>query len=519
MEKSLFIELVVKYFASYILRLTTFINDKEGTQRYWFAEMLDKQYTPDLKWTNISINDRAVMADVVALDANFPLKKRGRLSTASGEITKLATKRTLNETQMSEIIRLQDSRFGTETQIAQILFADTKAVVVSIWERIEYMYLQGLSSGFYAVEQENNVGLSEIRVNLGLPESQRFGAVVKWSDPLAKPIDDIERVLQNQTDNNKRKSAAIMMDRSTWFAFRSNEQVKQYIAGYLRYQIADNLATPQLEVVNEFLSKEYGLTIVIVDRSVVFEKNNQEQSFNCWTPNAVVFVPQLRGIGKLFHSTLAAEAFPDETRSQQKVDGYIIVQKYSERGDTPFEVTSSQALAVPVPDMFNVWILDTEEAEDTSDASQTEGDDSINIFGGSIVSKTKVINALNSMGVTVASNSTDKNIIKKVNALSDEQKEQLQFALEIPVVVVEDDNTVTTNSTTLSATATPATGKTIASTLWSKVSGGAATITTAAALTTTVTGLVEGVYVFKLTATDSAGTVSSDTVTITVDLP
>lgn len=51
---------------------------------------------------------------------------------------------------------------------------------------------------------------------------------------------------------------------------------------------------------------------------------------------------------------------------------------------------------------------------------------------------------------------------------------------------------------------------------WTKVSGGAATIVTPTALTTEVTGLSAGTYVFQLSVTDNSGGVSSDSVQVTV---
>lgn len=51
---------------------------------------------------------------------------------------------------------------------------------------------------------------------------------------------------------------------------------------------------------------------------------------------------------------------------------------------------------------------------------------------------------------------------------------------------------------------------------WTKVSGPAATIGTANAISTEVSNLVEGVYIFKLTATDPKSGVTSDDVTVTV---
>ncbi|UAY51322.1 PKD domain-containing protein [Ferruginibacter albus] len=72
-----------------------------------------------------------------------------------------------------------------------------------------------------------------------------------------------------------------------------------------------------------------------------------------------------------------------------------------------------------------------------------------------------------------------------------------------------------TNNISLSGSGTDADG-TIASYAWTKLSGGAATITSASSTSTTVTGLVQGTYQFVLTVTDNQSAAAKDTVTVTV---
>ncbi len=76
--------------------------------------------------------------------------------------------------------------------------------------------------------------------------------------------------------------------------------------------------------------------------------------------------------------------------------------------------------------------------------------------------------------------------------------------------------TLPTNSVTLNGSGTDADG-TIVSYAWTKVSGTGGTITTPNASGTTVTGLAQGVYVFRLTVTDNSGATASDDVTVTVN--
>jgi alpha-tubulin suppressor-like RCC1 family protein len=78
--------------------------------------------------------------------------------------------------------------------------------------------------------------------------------------------------------------------------------------------------------------------------------------------------------------------------------------------------------------------------------------------------------------------------------------------------------TLPTNSVTLTGTAHGNGGATITSTLWSQVSGpNTATISNLWNLSTSVTGLVQGTYIFQLTATDNNGLTGTDVVSVTVN--
>jgi alpha-tubulin suppressor-like RCC1 family protein len=87
-----------------------------------------------------------------------------------------------------------------------------------------------------------------------------------------------------------------------------------------------------------------------------------------------------------------------------------------------------------------------------------------------------------------------------------------------PVVKVSSPQTITlpTSSVTLSGSATAATGRSIISQTWTKISGGAATIISPASNTTAVSGLVPGTYTFALNVLDNGGLRASGTVLITV---
>jgi hypothetical protein len=76
--------------------------------------------------------------------------------------------------------------------------------------------------------------------------------------------------------------------------------------------------------------------------------------------------------------------------------------------------------------------------------------------------------------------------------------------------------TLPQNSVTLSGSASDVDGS-IATYQWSKVSGGSASISTPLSVQTTITALVQGSYVFRLTVTDNSGATSTDDVALTVN--
>jgi poly(3-hydroxybutyrate) depolymerase len=89
-----------------------------------------------------------------------------------------------------------------------------------------------------------------------------------------------------------------------------------------------------------------------------------------------------------------------------------------------------------------------------------------------------------------------------------------------PVVSAGSDKIITlpTSAVTIYGSATDSDG-TISSYSWSKVSGGAATLSGATTKTLSVTAMVAGTYVFRLTAKDNRSVSQTDDVTVIVNVP
>jgi hypothetical protein len=507
MKESLFVK-YTSWLSAIILGVVTKINGGKTELTYLHKSMLTEELSTDLKWSTLSINSTIVAADIVAMDSPLPLKKRDSIGTANGEITKLGMKKKLTEKQLSDIDTLVAKKVENKV-IVEKIFNDAIACTMGVYEKLEYVFLCALSTGIVLIEDSENVGIG-IRVDYGHPDENKFGVVTAWSDSTSKPLDDILRV----TKAAKAKGVSLkfmMMDENTFDNMAINEQVRQYFA-FSQGFVGANIPVPDLEQVNTMLQKRYKLQIIIVDRTIITERDGVRTVQTPWAENKVVFL-ETQKVGRLVYGILAEETRQSKAGTYAKAGKFILLKKWSE--EEPFsEHTSSQALALPVIDAVDsIYILDSEEAEETT--GQTEDDATITIYEDSTVTVANLVNALVAVGVNANVDMTDVQLIKLVNKLSNAKETELKAILEIPVVSAGADSTSSAATKALLGTATATGDKEIASVLWTQVSGpNTAGFSAATALSTNATGLITGTYVFKLTATDDAGTIASDTVSI-----
>ena len=384
---------------------------------YLHRIMLTKEFSPTLKWGSLSINNQVVSADIVAMDSSLPLKRRDSLSKADGDIPKIGMKLSLNETTMNEL-NILTSTNAPDAEIIKKLFRDTDKVIAGIWERLEYMFLEGLSTGVALVPTEDNPGLG-IRVDFGYSDANKFGVQKPWSHAASTPIDDITHVL-SQARAKGTSLRYLLMDLSTWNIFKRNAQVKQEFAFNAGFTGTSVPNVPSVEKANEFLIGSYGVQIQIIDRMVQVEKDGLRKAINPWASNIVVFLEDIN-VGTLTYGKLAEESFPAKQVDYAKTDDFILVSKYH-LNDPIKEFTTSQALVLPViNNVDGIYILNSEEATASLD-TQTEGDAN---YAYKTVNYTKasVITAINlaTGKATAKTGNTDVTLAKYIDALNEEQ--------------------------------------------------------------------------------------------------
>jgi len=415
MEKSLFPQWVDKYFKSFALKIVETVNGTKTPLTYLHKTMLRKTFSTTLKWGSVSNNGAIVRADIVALDSSLPLKRRDSIQVANGDIPKLGMKMYLNETTMSELRTLL-AIGGKESEVLRSLFSDMKKCVNGVYETLEFMFLEALSTGFTVITGDDSTGVG-VRIDFGHPDANKFGVGLPWTDANATPIDDINHVIAKAKVNGD-KISYLFMDLNTWNLFKANTQVKQEFAFSLGFVGTQIPTVPNVAKANEFLKPNYGVEITIIDRQMLVEQNGKRAVTTPWAANVVCFLTDLN-VGTLTYGSLAEEAFPVKQVDYQKVDDLILLSKYG-TNDPVREFTSSQALALPVLDnVTSIYLMDVSDA-DTS--TQIEGNANWT-YKGIDYTKASAITGLNaaSPGQTLTTSSTDAAITKAVNKLNDEQ--------------------------------------------------------------------------------------------------
>lgn len=359
MEPSLFTAWVAKYFKPLVAKVVEKINGTKTPQTYLHKTMLRKEYSPTLKWNSINVDGSTVAADVVAMDSPLPLKKRDSISKADGDIPKLGMKLALNERTMTDLDILTNNPQTQESTIVSKLFQDTAKCITGIYEILELMFLQALSSGVTLIADTANVGLG-IRIDFGYKAENKFGVAVVWaSGATGTPITDFNKV-KSKANADGNTITTVMMDQFAFNNMLKSTELKQAYAGSLGIAVNTTsvLPTPNMAQATSFILGQFGWALKIVNRTVRIERDGVKTNVKPWQEGSVVFLTS-EEVGSLTWGTLAEMNHPNKAVTYQTADQFILVSKYH-KVDPLKEFTSSQALALPViNNVDEIYLLDS----------------------------------------------------------------------------------------------------------------------------------------------------------------
>ena len=430
MKESLFIQFISAIWP----KLNLYVKEKEAPVKrsYLHKEMLLPVYSSDQKWEGTSAKTTYVAADMVAMDSPLPIKKRGTLATSNGKLPKVGMKKVLRETEINAI-NIMKAHYETATtdeakkaekqRILTKLLNDGDACSIGIDEKNEANFLTALSEGVLLVEDEDNAGTG-LRVNFGYLDSNTFGTIVKGH----VSYEDIENI-RSKADADGNTITTLMIAKSKLNDIRKERWARELVADAddKVYTDETTLKVPSVSKFTQAFQDEFDIEVKVVDRSVIFEKNGQQKSKKPWNADRMVFLCS-DTVGSLVWGTLAEATNPVEGVKYATVDQYKLISKYSTT-DPLRETTNGQSLVLPViEDVDQIYVLDCSEEKSTEIDKEKEKLDTADTFttiNGKKYKKADVIAQLKDLGVKVAKNATDENVISAVNSLSDEQETSL----------------------------------------------------------------------------------------------
>jgi hypothetical protein len=497
MNTSYFAEYVKKWLKILTTGIVEKLNDSKSPLTYLFKTMLKPTLSADGKWDSLSVSKSIVAADIVDIDSPLPVKKRDAISRAGGEIPMIGIGMKKNA-KLIQRIKYLAATGATEAQIAQMIFDDLARVISGIYERLEIMFLQGISTGVALAEDTDNVGVG-IRVDFGYKDSNRYGAAVKWGTQGYAPVSDIERVLSKAYENSD-VITTIMLDKAAYNQIRRSDEAKSLYAASIGNFTGNNQIIPTPSQFDAIIADEYKVKFLIIDRTIRVEKDGKQTNIRPFAENTLVFLTTEQ-VGSLVYALLAEQdaEYKAKNVDYQVVDSFILVSKYLETNPLR-EFTNAQAIALPViENTDSIYILNTQDAIEIAN-DEVEDDAGITLYGVTY-SKAAVISALRTTGARVAHNISDEKLIEKINGLSDSDEASFRVALENVLIVAPVELSFTS--------AADNTGKTVTAT-----AEGAVVATSDQAWTTaTVAG---NTVTVKVTA-NATGKARTANVTVTAD--
>ena len=430
MKESLFLQFI----ASIWPKLNLYIKEKEepAKRSYLHKEMLAPVYSSDQKWEGTSAKTSYVAADMVAMDSPLPVKKRGAIASSNGKLPKVGMKKILIESDINAI-NIMKARFTTAStdeaknaekqRILTKLLNDGEACSIGIDEKNEANFLTALSEGVLLVEDEDNVGTG-LRVNFGYLDENTFGTITKGK----VSYEDIENV-KSKADTDGNTITTLMLAKSKLNEIRKERWARELVAdadGKV-YTDETTLNVPSVKKFKEAFEDEFDITLKVVDRSILFEKNGLQKSKKPWNADRLVFLCS-DVVGSLVWGTLAESTNPVEGVKYATVDQYKLISKYS-KTDPLQEFTNGQSLVLPViEDVEQIYVIDCSEEKSASVDKEKEKLDAADTFttvNGKKYKKADLIAQLKALDVKVAKNASDDTVIAAINSLSDEQEATL----------------------------------------------------------------------------------------------
>lgn len=435
----MFIQFIMALFPKLSLYVTTKVNNGKS-MTYLHKTMLTPVYSADQKWEGTSANTVYVAADMVAMDSPLPVKKRDSIATSNGKLPKIGMEKKKGETDINtlNIMNAQyqasvasGNKSAANSQRQQIIQRFANDVVycsVGIDEKNEANFLTALSDGVMAVPDDENTGTA-LRVSFGYEKfpGNHFGVEVKGH--ISR--EDIERVLV-KADADGVTLTTLVIALSTYREMKKERWARELVADAKDMSYTDDtkLPIPNATQFDDAFATEFGgIQFLKIDRTVYFEKNGKRTPVKPYNADKLVFLSST-DVGSLVWGTLAEVTNPVAGVKYSQLDQYKLISEYSTTKPL-IEHTTGEALVIPVIENVDmIYTIDKSNAYEVDETAEAEDTEDVYVtINSKKYSKSDVAAQLTAMGYKTSADVKDDTIIKKVNALSDEEEETFFAAL------------------------------------------------------------------------------------------
>lgn len=349
--------------------LQTMIDDSLETlqAKSWWRTMLDEDLPQwSLSFEQVIGRSRIeAAASIVDIDSPAPLRSNNRLEKYFGAIPTMKEKFVMKQSELRDLLALSQSQLLSGNANVQALikklYDHVSMAAVAGDRRVDILLIQAISTLTMDVSVTNNPDGAALGTIDLLPQAyQKQGVPVVWTDPAAKPIDDIENYIDYIATYMGRGFGTIMMSKPQWLAFKRNAQVIDRLKSFYNIGKSNGTYAATIQNVNEMLTETLLPTIQVLNVVSGVEKDGDITPFRFFNNNNLAFLPAGK-IGTLKQAIPMERSNPIEGKQYANF-GPTLVSKWAE--DDPYrEFTSMEMNACPAVEVDSIFLLKTDTVQ------------------------------------------------------------------------------------------------------------------------------------------------------------
>jgi len=299
-------------------------------------------------------------ASIADRSSSAPLRSRQALDKLTGQVPAIKEKIAMDENDFRNYLTIQQMNVPDEVkkkQLLDLLFGDVQLVGNAAMKRVDYMFLEGLSTGQVTVTVNNNPDgvVATQAIDLLMSASNKKTSTVSWdADPTTtKPITDIGAVVEDAA-NRGITFDRIIMTRPTFLNLIKSKEVIDLMTGFMR--VAKGTLTPTLAQVNEYLASNLYPSIQIINQNKIgIEKDGKITVQQPFIDASATFIPA-GNLGEIKLAMAIEEMKPVPQLSYAKYNNALI-SKWA-NNDPWIEYTGVELNAFPSFDAIDqIYIL------------------------------------------------------------------------------------------------------------------------------------------------------------------